>query len=169
MSYIEGGKYQSPAAIGSACTRVESGLVLEPFGFHYQDKLYSYEDLTSVALAGRLSPKQALSITHYLCSQSKASPFISFLSNGVMKFVSVDGLLASYRRHRYDNQGGEKDSFELLDRFVRSQTEINGLPVDPGGVWIYSIPLGVTKPLRWEKRGPRPAKKVRKPKAKEKP
>jgi hypothetical protein len=156
MAYIEGGRYQSSAAMGSSCQELSNGLLLDKLGYTIvkteQVVFWSdYQDPDKVKFLPMLTKNQQLAVNIYR-QKFSIDCGLFFLVLGehgieVIKGTQAQAVLNEYRRSRYCDGINERDNFPLLLDFV----------VNKFGKRLYqfSVPYSETKPMYQTRRGAR--------------
>jgi hypothetical protein len=157
MAFIENGKYQSSAAMGSSCQELSNGLLIDKVGYTIlktETTVFwsDYLDDTKVKFLPLLTKGQQLAINIYRNKYAINSGLFFLVLNDtneleVINGVKAQSVLNDYRNSRYAFGENERDSFPLLLDFV---TEKFGKKL-----YQFSIPYEATKPLRINKRGSR--------------
>jgi hypothetical protein len=157
VAFIEGGKYQSSAAMGASCQELSSGLLLDKVGYTIlkteQIVFWSdYQDINKVKFLPILTKNQQLAINIYRQKFSIDCGLFFLVLNASNEIEVITGtkaqsVLSEYRNSRYNSDATEHETFPLLLDFV----------VHKFGKKLYqfSIPYQATKPMYKNKRGSR--------------
>lgn len=184
MGFIEGGKYQSSAAMGSSAQELSNGLLIDLVGFTILQtgQIIYWEDYNKPDKAQwlpALSKTQQTAINIYRAKYSLSSElYFIVLSDGTenlkpeptqytIKGNAAQKILESYNKHRYNLDSTEKNNFSFLDKFVTDYLVGRKLQIPHSmmpnvqinivveQVYQWSIPHSETKPLYKSKRGSR--------------
>jgi hypothetical protein len=157
MGFIEGGRYQSSAAMGSSAQELSNGLLIDKVGYTIikteQIVFWSdYLDDKKVKFLPLLTKGQQLAINIYRNKYSINSGLFFLVLNSsneleVIRGVRAQSILNEYRNSRYSFGENERDYFPLLLDFVAEKFGKR--------LYQFSIPHSETKPLRIDKRGSR--------------
>lgn len=150
MVFIEGGKYQSSAAMGASCQELASGLLIDKVGYTIlktgQIVFWSdYQDENKVKFLPHLTKNQLLAINIYRQKYSiDCGLFFLVLSDNELKVITgtlAQSVLTEYHNSRYNSD----ESFPLLLDFVTTKFGKR--------LYQFSVPYQATKPLYKSKRG----------------
>lgn len=181
MAYIENGKYQSSAAMGSSCQEVASGMLIDKTGITIlkKNEFISWDNLhgSNARFVKPFTSTQLSAINHYRAKYNlnrdlyfivlATMPGTAELTQYTLKGGIAQGVIKAYNKHRYNKDLTEKENFDFLNNFVHSYLEGRKLEISHpqadnikikitvSQVYIYSIPYSETKPLYATRRGTR--------------
>ena len=140
MSFIEGGKYQSSAAMGSSAQELSSGLLIDLVGFTIlaTEKFIPWDEYNNPDRAKwlpALTKNQQNSLNIYRAKFALSTELFFIVMSDGMEHVTehnpepepsqytIKGNLAtkileSYKQHRYNRDDSEKENFSFLNNFV---------------------------------------------------
>jgi hypothetical protein len=157
MAFIEGGRYQSSAAMGSSCQELSNGLLIDKVGYTVlkTERIVfwsDYLDDNKVKFLPLLTKGQQLAINIYRNKYAINSGLFFLVLNATNELEIIKGtkalsVLNEYRNSRYAFGENERDSFPLLLDFVSEKFGKR--------LYQFSVPYSETKPLRINKRGSR--------------
>ena len=168
MAFIENGKYQSSAAMGSSVQELSNGLLIDKIGYTVlkSGEFVSWHDLENSLYVRSLTSAQQNAINHYKAKYSLSSElYFIVLSTGeeninpqtnetdptqyTIKGNVARKILEAYRQHRYDFNGEEKNSFEFLNNFVHNYLENKKLEIPHPQLPSHQIKFTVDKVYLW--------------------
>lgn len=159
MGFIEGGKYQSSAAMGSSAQELSCGLLLDSIGYTIlkTNRIVfwsDYSDPNKILFLPELTKNQQLAVNIYRQKFSIDCGLFFLVLNSdneleVIQGSKADYIISLYNAQRYvdTKQENELGKFSLLFDFVKEQFGSK--------LYQYSVPHDRTKPLYKSKRGSR--------------